>query len=118
VQRLGVTDAFLSGAAVSFLFGEGEILRDFAATALACGETSALLELVPREPATYEKLRVQTDPRTGEVLETTVVDLLGNATTVALHEARVNRDPDPALFRFEAPPGVRVIDLDAGAGGP
>jgi outer membrane lipoprotein carrier protein len=118
VQRLAVTDAFLSGAAVSFLFGEGELGRDFAATALVCGETSALLELVPREPATYEKLRVRTDPRTGELLETTVVDLLGNATTVALHEARANRDPDPALFRFEAPPGVRVIDLDAGAKGP
>jgi outer membrane lipoprotein carrier protein len=115
VQRLVVTDAYLSGAALSFLLGDGEILRDFEVKALECGETSALLDLVPRAPSTYERLRARTDPRSGELLETTVIDLLGNATTVALREVRVNRDPDPALFRFEAPPGVRVIDVDPGA---
>jgi outer membrane lipoprotein carrier protein len=114
-QRLVVTEAYLSGAAVSFLLGDGEILRDFDVTALECGETSVLLDLVPRAPSTYERLRARTDPRSGELLETTVIDLLGNATTVALHDLRVNRDPDPALFRFEAPPGVRVIDLDPSA---
>lgn len=116
VQRLGVTDAYLSGAAVHFLLGQGQILREFSVRALRCEESAVELELLPRAPASYEKLRVVTDPRTGELQETTVVDLIGNATTVALHDARTNRDPDPALFRFEAPEGVRVIDLDAGSG--
>jgi outer membrane lipoprotein carrier protein len=115
VQRMVVTDGYLSGAAVSFLLGEGEILRDFEVTALECGEASVLLDLVPRSPSTYERLRARTDPRSGELRETTVIDLLGNATTVALREVRVNRNPDPALFRFEAPPGVRVVDLEPAA---
>jgi outer membrane lipoprotein carrier protein len=113
-QRMAVAGEYLSGVAVSFLLGEGEILRDFDVRALECGEDSVLLDLVPRQPASYERLRARTDPRSGELLETTVVDLLGNATTVALREVRVNRDPDPALFRFEAPPGVRVVDLGPG----
>jgi outer membrane lipoprotein carrier protein len=111
-QRLAVTEAYLSGAAVSFLLGAGEIRRDFEVRALECGESSALLELVPRQPATYEKLEARTDPRSGELLETTVVDLLGNRTTVALRELRLNQAPDPELFRFEPPPGVRVIELE------
>jgi outer membrane lipoprotein carrier protein len=111
VQRMVVSGEYLSGAAVSFLLGDGELLRDFEVRALECADSSVLLDLVPRQPASYERLRARTDPRSGELLETTVVDLLGNATTVALRDVRVNRDPDPALFRFEAPPGVRVIEV-------
>jgi outer membrane lipoprotein carrier protein len=110
-QRRPVSEAYLSGAAVGFLLGAGEILRDFEVRALECGEKAVLLDLVPRQPATYERLRARTDPRSGELLETTVVDLLGNTTTVVLRDLRVNRNPDPKLFRFEAPPGVRVFEL-------
>lgn len=117
-QRLTVTEAYLSGAALSFLLGEGEILRDFDVTALECGDGAALLELVPRQPATYERLQARIDPRSGELLETTVIDLLGNSTTVALRDLRVNRDPDASLFRFDPPAGVRVVDLDAGGAVP
>ncbi len=113
-QRLAVTEAYLSGAALSFLLGAGEIRRDFEVRALECSEGSVLLELVPRQPASYERLRARTDPRSGELFETTVVDLLGNTTTVALRELRVNQGPDPKLFRFEPPPGVRVIELEPG----
>jgi outer membrane lipoprotein carrier protein len=115
-QRMVVSDAYLSGAALSFLLGEGEILRDFDVKALECGDSSALLDLVPRQPATYERLQARIDPRSGELLETTVIDLLGNATTVALRDLRVNRNPDASIFRFEPPPGVRVLELDPGAG--
>jgi outer membrane lipoprotein carrier protein len=115
-QRLAVTEAYLSGAAVSFLLGAGEIRRDFEVRALECGESAVLLELVPRQPASYEKLLARTDPRSGELLETTVVDLLGNSTTVVLRELRVNQAPDPKLFRFEPPPGVRVMELEQAPG--
>jgi outer membrane lipoprotein carrier protein len=113
-QRLAVTEAYLSGAAVSFLLGAGEIRRDFELRALECSESSVLLELVPRQPATYEKLEARTDPRSGELLETTVVDLLGNRTRVALRDLRVNQGPDAKLFRFEPPPGVRILELPQG----
>jgi outer membrane lipoprotein carrier protein len=114
VQRLAVDRGFLSGAAIQFLLGEGDILREFAVTARSCEEDLVELELVPRQETTYEKLILRADPRRGDLRETTVVDLLGNATTVAFREVETNRDLAPELFRFEPPPGVRVVDL----GGP
>ena len=113
VQQMGVSAETLSGAALSFLFGEGRLARDFEIRALECGEREALLELVPRAPTSYEKLRARVDPRSGELLATTVFDLLGNQTTVALFETRVNQAPKPELFRFEVPEGAQVVDLDA-----
>ena len=118
VQRLSVTQEYLSGAAVSFLFGEGKLSRDFEIRALACGADEATLELVPREPASYEKLRARIDPRTGELRATTVIDLLGNETTVALHGTRVNQAPKADLFRFEVPEGAKLVDLGAAQGQP
>ena len=72
-------------------------------------------ERLPRQETTYEKLILRVDPRGGDLRETTVVDLLGNATTVAFRDVETNRDPASDLFRFEPPPGVRVVDLEAGS---
>jgi outer membrane lipoprotein carrier protein len=112
VQKLRVGDGFLSGAAIQFLLGEGRIERDFAVSADVCSEAKVELVLVPRRDATYEKLRVRSDPATGELLETTVVDLLGNVTQVAFSHTRTNLHPADALFSFPATPGVRVIELE------
>jgi outer membrane lipoprotein carrier protein len=110
-QKLPVGDAALSGAAVQFLLGEGEILRDFRVVSEACGAAEARLVLWPRSPATYERLLILVDPRSGDLLETEVVDLLGNATRIAFREVEANLDPAPELFRFQAPPGVEVIEV-------
>jgi outer membrane lipoprotein carrier protein len=110
-QRLPVSQGYLSGAAIQFLLGEGDVLRDFHVTAIACGETSAELALVPREPATYEKIAVKVDPKTGDVSGTRLVDLLGTVVEMELSELRIDQSPPSDLFRFEPPEGVRVTDL-------
>jgi len=115
-QKLEVGEAWLSGAAIQFLLGEGEILRDFEVRAEACAAEQARLVLVPRSPSSYEKLHLTTDPRVGEVRETEVHDLLGNVTRVVLRDARVNTNPPPETFRFVAPPGVQVLELNASPG--
>jgi outer membrane lipoprotein carrier protein len=116
VQRLEVTQTFLSGAAIQFLLGEGRILESFSVTSPDCGETApdepVQLELRPREPATYERLVLVTDPGSGAVQETRVTDLFGNVTRVRLEEVEINQGADPSLFRFEPPEGVRVIELE------
>ena len=112
VQKLTVGEGFLSGAAIQFLLGEGEIRRDFEVTALACSDAKVELVLVPRRDASYEKLRVRSDPKTGELLETTVTDLFGNVTQIAFSGMRTNLGPGDELFRYRAPPGVRVIELE------
>jgi outer membrane lipoprotein carrier protein len=114
-QKLPVGEAWLSGAAIQFLLGEGQILRDFRVSAELCGAQDARLTLVPRQPASYERILLRADPRSGEILETEVHDLLGNATRVAFSEVRVNTDPAAALFEFEAPPGVELLELEAPA---
>jgi outer membrane lipoprotein carrier protein len=106
-QKLRVQGGeYLSGAAIQFLVGEGEIRSEFRVTAQSCVAGDALLELVPLRAASYEKLRIRTDPRTGEIVETTVIDLLGNVTEVAFADIRTNDDPPHAVFRFEPPDGV------------
>jgi outer membrane lipoprotein-sorting protein len=55
---------------------------------------------------------VRSDPATGELLETTVTDLLGNVTQIAFSGMRTNLRPPDSQFRFDAPKGVRVIELE------
>jgi outer membrane lipoprotein carrier protein len=114
-QRLPVGEGYLSGAAIHFLLGEGEILSSFHVSALRCDSDGADLELLPREPATYEKLAIGVDVKSGHILRTSIVDLIGNETQVVFANLRDNTDPDPALFIFDPPDGVDVIDIRPGA---
>ena len=63
VQKLPAAEGFLTGAAAQFLLGAGDMRRDFKVAAVSCDETAAELELVPRQPATYEKLFLARRPQ-------------------------------------------------------
>jgi outer membrane lipoprotein carrier protein len=118
VQKLALGDSpYLAGAAIQFLLGEGDIRRDFEVSAESCQADGRRLELTPRESASYEKLRIRVDPDSGEIDETTVIDLFGNATTVTFEDLQANLDPPASLFRFEPPPGVQILELGVGQGG-
>jgi outer membrane lipoprotein carrier protein len=111
VQKIPAGGGFLSGAAAQFLLGAGDMRRDFEVTAVSCAASEAELELVPREPASYEKLFLQVDPASGDVHGTRVVDLLGNVVGVAFRDLRFNLNPADSEFQFEAPDGVKVIEV-------
>ncbi len=111
-QRLPASEGYLSGAAIQFLIGEGEIARDFEIAAIDCQPHSAQLSLRPRKPSSYEKLHVVVDPETGDLQKTTVYFVLGNVTEVAFSGIELNLDPDAQLFRFDPPADVRVIELE------
>jgi len=113
VQRMRVTEGYLSGAAIQFLLGEGDMRRDFVIAGLACDETTVELELVPRTDVGFEKLRIVAERDTGELRRTTVHDLLGNVTEVEFRDVRANQQLADSLFVFEVPPGLEVIDIDA-----
>ena len=110
-QRLPVSDEYMSGAAIQFLLGDSDLLQEFHLIAANCGARGVSLELRPRRSATYEKLRVVTDPSSGDLLQTEIVDLFGNVTTVAFSDIEANRAPSEEQFRFEPPEGVRGIEL-------
>ena len=111
VQKLPAAEGFLTGAAAQFLLGAGDMRRDFKVTAVSCEENTAELELVPRQPATYEKLFLHVDPKTGDVRQTRIVDLLGNVTVVEFRDQRFNLKPSDSEFHFQVPEGAKVIEL-------
>jgi outer membrane lipoprotein carrier protein len=111
-QRLPVGEQTLSGAAVNFLLGEGDLRREFEIALVSCDEAHAVLELRPRAPASYESLRVTADPRSGMLSHTRISDLLGNVTDLELTQLQTNVSPAPETFRFVAPEGVNVVELD------
>lgn len=110
-QRLAVGQGFLSGAALQFLMGEGQVLEAFEVSGGPCDADRVRLTLVPRRDATYERLEVVVDPETGLVQETAVADLFGNVTRVAFHDLEIDGELDASRFRFDAPEGVEVIEL-------
>lgn len=125
VQKMTVEGAFLSGAAIQFLLGQGDLLAEFEVESQDCLEARARrppsgvrLELRPRAPATYERLVLVADPSNGEVRETTVHDLFGNVTRVRIEDVRTNQGPAPELFRFQVPEGVRVLEMPPAPSGP
>lgn len=109
VQRFAVEEGFLSGAAMQFLFGEGDLLQSFVITSRSC-QPPVVLSLVPREAATYEKLELEVDAKTGQVIESAVFDIVGNVTRVRFTNVRTNQTPKPEIFTFAAPKGVRVLE--------
>jgi len=111
VQRLPVTRGYLTGAALSFLVGEGNLLAEYQVSAESCGGEGIDLELVPRGDASYERLGLRVVRETGEVRATRIVDLFGNVTEVTFRNLRTNQDPPASTFGFEPPEGVTVIDL-------
>jgi outer membrane lipoprotein carrier protein len=109
VTRFQVTQGYLSGAAVQFLLGDGRILDEFTVSATKCTAEYVTLDLLPKQDATYERLGLVSDPKTGDILETSLVDLFGNRTVIRFQRMVVNQAPDAKIFAFEAPEGVEVI---------
>lgn len=110
VTKLEVTAGFLSGAALQFLLGDGQILDSFDVSASRCAHDRIELDLLPKQDATYERLGLVADPRTGNILATSVLDLFGNLTEIEFRDTKTNRGPDPKTFEFEAPEGVEVLE--------
>lgn len=111
VQKMPVGDGFMSGAAVQFLLGEGDLRKGFEVSADTCGKQRARLTLHPRAPTSYELLRLLVDLESGDLIETEIQDLLGNVTRVRLQDVQINLDPAASVFVFEVPDGVAVIEL-------
>jgi len=112
-SRLAVTSGYLAGAALQFLLGEGDLVATFEITALGCGEDSIVLDLLPLQAASYERLGLTAHLGTGQISDTTITDLFGNRTRIRFERVRVNLAPSAKLFTFDPPRGVDVIDLEA-----
>jgi len=113
VLKAPLANAFESRTPVSFLLGVARIERDFRATLLSPAEDGRLrLQLEPliAEEGSLGSLILEVDPTTYDVAAAIIRDPLGNTTRVTLSDLRRNESVDEALFMFERPPGMDVIE--------
>jgi outer membrane lipoprotein carrier protein len=113
-------------ASVTFLFGQGKLADEFAITQKAC-ETCAgtLLQLDPLVPdARFTRILLEVDPKTAQVLKSTVIDPDGSENAIAFLNLKTNVLPgfdggsgsvDPR-FKLTPPPGTQVQDFTMGVG--
>ncbi|MFH1529298.1 MAG: outer membrane lipoprotein carrier protein LolA [Pseudomonadota bacterium] len=97
--------------ALRFLFGEGDLEKDFLVSAGAPEGELLRLVLKPRnDEQTFKEVHLLADPATFEIMGTIVIDPADNASRIRFTKLSYT-SLKTADFHFEAPKGVRVEDL-------
>ena len=100
-------------ASVTFLWGKGRLADEFSITQKACDKClGALLELVPLKPdPRFQRIRLEVDPKTAQVVRSTVVDPDGSENAITFSELKVNTGAGPEQFKLTPPAGTQVVDM-------
>ncbi|MBI2377288.1 MAG: outer membrane lipoprotein carrier protein LolA [Deltaproteobacteria bacterium] len=116
-EQVIVDQSFKSSAmssSLAFLFGQGRLEDSFTAKLLDPKAVEAkpgfdVLELTPKKDATYAKLVLVTDPKTGQVLESILFETAGNLNRFEFVGTKTNVGIPDADFSFQPPKGVEVV---------
>jgi outer membrane lipoprotein carrier protein len=100
-------------ASVTFLWGKGRLEKEFSIARAACSNCAGvLLELTPLQPdPRFQKVRLEVDPKSAQVLKSVVVDPDGSENTIAFSELKTNQGVSKDLFKVKPSEGTQVIDL-------
>jgi outer membrane lipoprotein carrier protein len=108
--------------AITFLYGKGDLARDFDAALTTAGKygktTDYVLELKPKKPsAQYKTLWLVVDPDNFRVRESIVLEESGNTNHFKFYEPDLERQVKPTLFAFDASAvkGYRIHEEPADA---
>ncbi len=115
VKRL---DLVLGDTPAVLLSGDADITDKFIVTEITenvGGDASLFwLQLVPKQSeANFEKLLLAFSGSNLQIME--LKDAFGQITRLTFSNLEQNPDIDPSVFSFSAPPGVDVIDEEAGS---
>lgn len=105
-------------ASVTFLWGRGKLADEFAISRRDCAKCrGTLLELVPLKPdPRFQKVLLEVDPKTAQVLKSTVIDPDGSENAISFLELETNTGVGKDHFVITPPSGTQVMDLtQAGA---
>ena len=97
---------------LAFLAGEGNLSRDFTLLNFSQSEKDEtfVLEIAPKEPyPALAKLALTVDRRTYQVVQSDVIDGLGNVTRTRFTDIKTNVNLSNSLFQFTIPPGAEVL---------
>lgn len=100
-------------ASVTFLFGKGRLADEFAISKGECKDCKGtLLVLDPLKPEPrFRQVRLEVEPKTAQVLKSTVIDPDGSENAIAFLELKTNVGIDADRFKINPPEGTRVDDL-------
>ena len=117
LEQAFVDDNFESteiSRSISFLWGEGRLDETFKASlgdrqTYGFDDGRTALELVPRKGATYQKLVLGVNPKTGEVTDSILFETAGNTNRFQFRNAKLNTGLAQTIFDATAPPGWEII---------
>jgi outer membrane lipoprotein carrier protein len=100
-------------ASVTFLWGQGKLEKEFAISRVECGSCrGTLLEMIPHKPdPRFQKIKLEVDPRSSQVLRSIVIDPDGSENEIAFSDFRANQKLSKEQFKLQPPPGTQVVDL-------
>jgi len=111
--KRGFSETQLSSA-FTFLWGKGDLNKEFTARAVDLPEglpKGEAVELLPREPQPQIHKLLFVVAKDGQVLASVVTDGQENVNRLVFRDAKLNgRLPDSA-FRFEPPEGANIAEL-------
>jgi periplasmic chaperone LolA len=108
VTIVGDFDSQKLSESVSFLWGEKKLTTAFDID-WAKDKGRDWLSLTPKKDATYRRLDVRVDPKTGLITESVLFETTGNTNHFFFESMKRNTGVKKSRFAFDIPDGVEVI---------
>lgn len=87
----------------------GKYKMEYVGPETLSGRRTHVISLVPLEASGFQEARIWLDSERSLILQARIGMENGSVRTVSLSEIQLNPPADPQRFRFEPPPGARVI---------
>lgn len=114
VTKMKVQNIYSSNTPALFLAGRGQLTQSFSIKKVTEKDGVYIVELIPRDKArNLAKMVLLADKNNFQIVGSRVYDNLGNKTEMLFSDIRTNPALDEAIFQFEVPKGVELIDLSA-----
>jgi outer membrane lipoprotein carrier protein len=100
-------------AAVTFLWGKGKLADEFNIAEQTCKKCQGLqLVLTPKKPdPRFQRILLEVDPKTAQVLRSTVVDPDGSVNEITFEGLKTNVKLTEAQFKLNPPPNTQILDM-------
>jgi outer membrane lipoprotein carrier protein len=101
-------------SAFTFLWGQGDLLKEFTPKAVALPEglpKGDALELTPVKPVAGVAKLLFVVAKDGQALASVITNPQGDVNQIVFTASRLNQNLPDALFHFEPPKGVFVQEL-------
>jgi outer membrane lipoprotein carrier protein len=110
---VGKIDTTQLSASVTFLLGKGKLADEFSiskGTCADCKGTLLVLDPLKADPR-FRQVRLEVDPKTAQVLKSTVIDPDGSENTIAFLNLKTNVGVNADRFKLNPPQGTRIDDF-------